>query len=108
MWLVIADFTCQPQLPSASTKTNLLPSSSPDYYDMVRWVNTSAVESCNSFLVRFRTLGWYSELEAFMIILAYLISGRNLELTRVDDAIILIAGRADLWTAAIRHLVMNL
>jgi hypothetical protein len=75
---------------------------------MVRWVNTSAVESFNSFLVRFRTLGWYSGLEAFMVILVNLISGRNSELTRVDDAKILIAGRADLWTAAIRHIVMNL
>jgi hypothetical protein len=48
---------------------------------MVRWVNTSAVESCNAFLIRFRTLGWYFGLEAFMIILANLISGRNSELT---------------------------
>jgi hypothetical protein len=74
---------------------------------MVRWDNTSAVESCNSFLVRFRTLGWYSGLEAFMIILANLIGGRNSELTRVDDAKILIAGRADLWTEAVRFLVIN-
>ncbi|GAQ93025.1 hypothetical protein KFL_012570010 [Klebsormidium nitens] len=49
------------------------PTFNPDYYDVVRWVNTSAVESCNSFLVRFKTLGWYSGLEAFMIILASLI-----------------------------------
>jgi hypothetical protein len=42
-----------------------------------------------------------------MVILANLISGRNSELTRVDDAKILIAGRANLWTVAVRFLVMN-
>jgi hypothetical protein len=89
-------------------RAKVFPSSVSDYYDAVRWVNTSAIESCNSFLVRLRTLGCYFGLEAFMIILANLISSRNSELTRVDDAKILIAGRADLWTAAIRHLVMIL
>ncbi|GAQ93674.1 hypothetical protein KFL_017980010, partial [Klebsormidium nitens] len=34
----------------------------PDYYDAVRWVNTSAVESVNSFLIKFKVLGWFSGL----------------------------------------------
>jgi hypothetical protein len=42
------------------------------FYDELRWVNTSAVESVDSFLKRFRTLGWYSGLESFMVFLLIL------------------------------------
>ncbi|GAQ92876.1 hypothetical protein KFL_011770010, partial [Klebsormidium nitens] len=73
-----------------------------DYYDSVRWVNTSAVESCNAFLVTFKTQAWYSSLVAFMIILANLVSGRNSDLARVDEPKLRIAGRADTWSPAIR------
>lgn len=68
----------------------------------MRWVNTSAVESVNSFLIRFKVLGWFSGLEAFMIILVNVVSGRNAELTRVDSQKIRIACRVDLWSPAVR------
>jgi hypothetical protein len=61
----------------------------------VRWVNTAAVESCNSFLVNFKTQAWYRSLVALMIIIANLVSGKNSDLTRVDEPKLRIAGRAD-------------
>jgi hypothetical protein len=68
----------------------------------VRWVNTSAVESVNSFLIKFKVLGWFSGLEAFMTILANVVSGRNADLKRVDDQKIRVAGRVDFWSPAVR------
>ncbi|GAQ90744.1 hypothetical protein KFL_006790070 [Klebsormidium nitens] len=83
------------------------PSYNPDYYDSVRWVNTSAVESCNAFLVNFKTQAWYRSLVALMIILANLVSGRNSDLKRVDEPKLRIAGRADTWWPAVRqHLLL--
>ncbi|GAQ77801.1 hypothetical protein KFL_000040010 [Klebsormidium nitens] len=79
------------------------PSYNPDYYDSVRWVNTSAVESCNAFLVTFKTQAWYSSLVAFMVILANLVSERNSDLARVDEPKLRIAGRADTWSPAVRQ-----
>ncbi|GAQ90813.1 hypothetical protein KFL_006880050 [Klebsormidium nitens] len=78
------------------------PQYNPDLYDAVRWVNTSAVESVNSFLIKFKVLAWFSALESFMIILANVVSGRNAELTRVDDQKIRIAARVDQWSPAVR------
>jgi hypothetical protein len=83
------------------------PSFNPDYFDAVRWVKTSAVESCNSFLVQFKKLAWFSSLAAFMIILANLISGRNGELARVDDSKLRIAGRVDHWIPAVRAALLQ-
>ena len=77
------------------------PQFNPALYDAVRWVNTSALESVNSFLIKFKVLGWFSGLEAFLIILANVVSGRNAELTRVDIQKIRIAGRGDLWSPAV-------
>ncbi|GAQ86809.1 hypothetical protein KFL_003120150 [Klebsormidium nitens] len=83
------------------------PGFNPDYYDAMRWVNTSAVESCNSFLVKFKVLAWFSGLSAFMVILANVISGRNARLRRVDDPKLRIAGRADTWTPAVRGCLLS-
>jgi hypothetical protein len=77
------------------------PSNCPDNYDALHWVNTSAVESVNSFLKGFRSLGWYSGLESFMVILPLLLGGYNSSLRRVDDAKFSIAIAAAAWTAAI-------
>jgi hypothetical protein len=84
------------------------PTFNPDYYDVVRWVNTSAVESCNSFLIKFKTLGWYSGLHAFMTILASLVSGRKSELVRVDDAKMGVAGNVRWWTPFVRFCLLHL
>lgn len=84
------------------------PTFNPDYYDAVRWVNSSAVESCNAFLVRFKTLGWYSGLDAFMVILASLISGRNSELLRVDDAKFRVACSARWWTPFVQYCLLHI
>ncbi|GAQ91906.1 hypothetical protein KFL_008790030, partial [Klebsormidium nitens] len=83
------------------------PSNATDFYDELRWVNTSAVESVNSFLKRFRTLGWYSGLESFMIFLPILLSGYNVDLRRVDDAKLTVALPARLWSAAVRRLLLQ-
>ncbi|GAQ86270.1 hypothetical protein KFL_002790180, partial [Klebsormidium nitens] len=79
------------------------PSYNTDYYDSVRWVNTSAVESCNAFLVKFKTQAWHSSLVAFMIILPNQVSGRNSALLRVDEPKLRIAGRADTWRPSVRQ-----
>lgn len=83
------------------------PSYNPDYFDAVRWVNTSAVESCNSFLVQFKKLAWFSSLAAYMVILANLISGRNGELARVDAPKLRIAGKVDVWTPAVQAALLD-
>jgi hypothetical protein len=83
------------------------PSNGTEFYDKVRWVNTSAVESVNSFLKRFRTLGWYSGLESFMIFLPILLSGYHVDLRRVDDAKLTVALPARLWSAAVRRLLLQ-
>ncbi|GAQ93268.1 hypothetical protein KFL_014030020, partial [Klebsormidium nitens] len=77
------------------------PSNSLDIYDALHWVNTSAVESVNSFLKGFRSLGWYSGLESFMVILPLLLGGFNMTLRRVDDAKLGIAIAVAMWTARI-------
>jgi hypothetical protein len=79
------------------------PSNYVDYYDWLGWVNRSAVESVNSFLKGFRSLGWYSGLENFMSILPLLLDAYNANLKRVDDAKLLVAIAAGIWTAAIRQ-----
>lgn len=74
------------------------PSNSTDSYDALHWVNTSAVESVNSFLKGFRSLGWYSGLENLMVILPLLLDGYNKTLRRVDDSKLAIAIAAAVWT----------
>ena len=78
------------------------PSNCPDSYPSLHWVNTSAVESVNSFLKGFRSLGWYSGLESFMVILPLLLGGYNSSLKRVDDAKLSIALAAAVWTVGVR------
>ncbi|GAQ88268.1 hypothetical protein KFL_004140040 [Klebsormidium nitens] len=78
------------------------PSNCPDTYPFLHWVNTSAVESVNSFLKGFRSLGWYSGLESFMVILPLLLGGYNQTLKRVDDSKLAIAIAAAVWTAGVR------
>jgi hypothetical protein len=79
------------------------PSNCPDKYDVLNWVNTSAVESVNSFLKGFRSLGWYSGLESFMVILPLLLGGYNSSLKRVDNAKLSIAFAAAMWTVGIQR-----
>jgi hypothetical protein len=83
------------------------PSNATEFYDELRWVNTSAVESVNSFLKRFRTLGWYSELESFMVFLPILLSGYYVDLKRVDDAKLAVAVQAMRWSDAIRTMLLE-
>ncbi|GAQ89061.1 hypothetical protein KFL_004840010, partial [Klebsormidium nitens] len=83
------------------------PGFNPDYYDAVRWVNTSAVESCNSYLIRFKVLAWFSSLDTFLVILANVVGGRNSKLRRVDDPKSRIAGRVDRWTPAVQAALLN-
>ncbi|GAQ87643.1 hypothetical protein KFL_003670040 [Klebsormidium nitens] len=83
------------------------PSNATDFYDLLRWVNTSAVESVNSFLKRFRTLGWYSGLESFMIFLSILLSGYNVDLRRVDDAKLRVTVPAGQWSEIVRRLLLG-
>jgi hypothetical protein len=83
------------------------PSNATEFYDELRWVNTSAVESVNSFLRRFRTLGWYSGLESFMVFLPILLSGYNVDLKRVDNAKQLIVVQARQWSDAIRAMLLG-
>ena len=77
------------------------PSNCPDSYDALHWVNTSAVESVNSFLKGFRSLGWYSGLESFMVVLPLLLGGYNQVLKRVDDEKLAVAIAAGKWTVGI-------
>lgn len=79
------------------------PSNSADLYDSLNWVNTSAVESVNSFLKGFRSLVWYSGLESFMVILPLLLGGYNAALRRVDEAKLCIAIAAGCWSVGVRH-----
>jgi hypothetical protein len=68
------------------------PSNATEYYDALRWVNTAAVESAvNSFLKKFRVLGWYSGLHSLMVFLPILLSVFNVDLSRVDDGKLSIA-----------------
>jgi hypothetical protein len=67
------------------------PSNSADSYNCLCWVNTSAVESVNSFLKGFRSLGWYSGLDNFMVILPLLLDAYNANLRRVNDAKLFVA-----------------
>jgi hypothetical protein len=83
------------------------PSNTTEFYDELRWVSTSAVESVNSFLKRFRTLGWYSRLESFMVFLPILLSGYNVDLKRVDDAKLAVAVQARQWSDAIRAMLLK-
>lgn len=83
------------------------PSNCVDYYDSLRWVNTSAVESVNSFLKSFRSLGWYSSLESFMVILPLLLDAYNSGLNRVDDAKLRVAIAAGAWAAAIARTLLQ-
>lgn len=78
-----------------------------EFYDDLRWVNTSAVESVNSFLKRFKTLGWYSGLESFMVFLPILLSGYNVDLKRVDDAKLAVAMKARQWSDAVRAMLLE-
>ncbi|GAQ89497.1 hypothetical protein KFL_005300010 [Klebsormidium nitens] len=71
-------------------------------YPSLHWVNTSAVESVNAFLKGFRSLGWYSGLESFMVILPLLLGGNNSSSKRVDDAKLSIALAATVWTVGVR------
>ncbi|GAQ85448.1 hypothetical protein KFL_002360010, partial [Klebsormidium nitens] len=79
------------------------PSNCPESYCGLHWVNTSAVESVNSFLKGFRSLGWYSGLDNLMVILPLLLGGYNSSLRRVDDAKISIAIGSAVWVAGIRR-----
>jgi hypothetical protein len=83
------------------------PSNATEFYDELRWVNTSAVESVNSFLKRFRTLGWYSGLESLMVLFPILLSGYNVDLKRVDDANLAVAVQARQWSDAIRAMLLG-
>ncbi|GAQ93077.1 hypothetical protein KFL_012860010, partial [Klebsormidium nitens] len=83
------------------------PSNCPDSYPSLHWVNTSAVESVNSFLKGFRSLGWYSGLESFMGILPLLLGGYNSSLKRVDDAKLSIALAAAVWTVGVRARLLH-
>jgi hypothetical protein len=58
------------------------PSNVTEYYDALWWVNTSAVKSVNSFLKKFRVLGWYSGLHSLMVFLPILLSCFNVDLSR--------------------------
>jgi hypothetical protein len=59
------------------------------------------VESVNSFLKGFRSLGWYSGLESFMVILPLLLGGYNSSSKRVNDAKLSIALAVAMWTVGI-------
>jgi hypothetical protein len=83
------------------------PSNSANSYDCLRWVNTSAVESVNSFLKGFRSLGWYSGLDNFMVILPLLLDAYNANLGRVNDAKLFVAIAAGLWNTAIRGILLR-
>jgi hypothetical protein len=83
------------------------PSNATEYYDSLRWVNTSAVESVNNFLKKFRVLGWYSRLQSLMVFLPILLSGFNVDLSRVDDAKLSIAVPARLWSEAFRGVLLG-
>jgi hypothetical protein len=78
------------------------PSNSADSFDSLRWVNTSAIESVNSFLKGFRSLGWYSGLENLMVILPLLVDAYA-GLKRVDDGRLCIAIVASCWSVGVRH-----
>jgi hypothetical protein len=78
------------------------PSNCADNYDALYWVNTSAVELVNSFLKGFRSLGWYSGLERFMVVLPLLLGGYNQTLERVDDGKLAIAIGAGVWSVGVR------
>jgi hypothetical protein len=78
-----------------------------DSYDLLGRINTSAVESVNSFLKGFRSLGWYSGLDNFMVILPLLLDAYNANLKRVDDAKLFVAIAAGLWTTAIRGVLLR-
>jgi hypothetical protein len=66
------------------------------------------VESVNSFLKGFRSLGWYSGLESFMVTLPLLLGGYNSSLRRVDDAKLSIAVAAAMWTIGLsRRLLLG-
>jgi hypothetical protein len=77
------------------------PSNSADSYDSLCWVNTSAVESVNSFLKGFRSLGWYSGLESFMVILPLLLDAYKAGLKWVDDAKLGVEIAASMWSIAV-------
>jgi hypothetical protein len=83
------------------------PSNATEFYDVLRWVNTSAVESVNCFWKRFRMLGWYSGLESFMTFLPILLSGYNVDLKRVDDAKLAVAVPAGQWSEEVRRLLLR-
>jgi hypothetical protein len=83
------------------------PSNATEYYDALRWVNTSAVESVNSFLKKFRVLRWYSGLHSLMVFLPILLSGFNIDLSKVDDAKLSIAVPARLWSEAFRAVLLG-
>jgi hypothetical protein len=51
----------------------------------------------------FRSLGWYSGLESFMVILPLLLGGYNSSLRQVDDAKLSIAIGVAVWVARIRR-----
>jgi hypothetical protein len=83
------------------------PSNSADSYESLHWVNTSAVESVNSFLKGFRSLGWYSGLENFIVILPLILDAYNANLRRVDDAKLFVAIAARVWSVGIRGLLLR-
>jgi hypothetical protein len=60
-----------------------------------------------NFLKRFRTLGWYSGLESFVVFLPILLSGYNVDLKRVDDAKLAVAMQARQWCDAIRAVLLE-
>jgi hypothetical protein len=78
------------------------PSNAVDTYDSLHWVNTSAVESVNSFLKGFRSLGWYGGLQSLMVILSLLLGGYNAALRRVNDAKLCVAIAVGVWSFAVR------
>jgi hypothetical protein len=83
------------------------PSNATEYYDALRWVYTSTVESVNSFLKKFRVLGWYSGLHSLMMFLPILLSGFNVNLSRVDESKLSIAVPARLWSEAFRDVLLG-
>jgi hypothetical protein len=96
-------FTCRFHYAKAGAEVHkCAPSNSVESYEALNWVNTSAVESVNSFLKGFRSLGWYSGLESFMGIMPLLLGGYNTALRRVDDAKLCVAILATCWTVGMR------
>jgi hypothetical protein len=66
------------------------------------------VESVNSFLKKFWVLKWrYSGLHSLMVFLPILLSGFNIDLSRVDDAKLSIAVPARLWSEAFRAVLLG-